>query len=135
MAKDPTQVAQKWVNNTSGATQSYTDGVNAVTVAPGRAAAAQADVWAANVANAKAKFQRNSAAVSLEDWKAAATSKGAQRLGTGVTAAQAKFQTFMTRHLQIVDSVKSSLPPRGSKEQNIQRAVAMMRGVMQAYGG
>lgn len=135
MAKDPTAVAAKWAARTQAAVQDYVAGVNAVTQAPGRAAAAQADVWAANVAASKAKFARNTAAVTTEEWKAAAAGKGAQRIPQGVTDAQPKVSQFMTRHLQIVDSVRGSLPPRGSKEQNIQRAVQMMRGVMQAYGG
>ena len=133
MAKDPTAVTQKWLNNTSAAGQAYTDGVNAVQVAPGRAAAAAADLWATNVAQAKTKFQRNSAAVSLDEWKTQATTKGAQRLASGVQGAQAKYQAFIVKHLQIVDSVRNSLPPRGNTQQNIQRAVAMMNGVHNAY--
>src|SRR5215469_11980919 len=124
MAKlDAGSVAAKWAARTQAAIPDYTAGVNAVSQPPGRAAAAQADVWAGNVA-----------AVTLEEWKSASTGKGAQRIAQGVTDAQGKMAAFMTTHLQIVDRVKGSLPPRGSKEQNIQRAVAMMRGVMQAYG-
>jgi len=135
MAKlDAGSVAAKWAARTQAAIPDYTAGVNAVSQPPGRAAAAQADVWAGNVAAAKAKFAKNVGAVTLEEWKSASTGKGAQRIAQGVTDAQGKMAAFMTTHLQIVDRVKGSLPPRGSKEQNIQRAVAMMRGVMQAYG-
>jgi MoxR-like ATPase len=133
--KDPNAAAAKWAARTQAAVQDYVAGVNAVTQPPGRAAAAQADTWAANVAAAKGKFARNVGAVTAEEWKAAATGKGAQRIPQGVTDAQSKVQSFMVTHLQIVERVRGSLPPRGSKEQNIQRAVQMMRGVMQAYGG
>jgi len=131
---DAAGVAAKWAARTQAAIPDYTAGVNAVSQPPGRAAAAQADVWAANVAASKPKFAKNVGAVTLEQWKSAAAGKGAQRIAQGVTDAQSKMQAFMQTHLQIVASVKAGLPPRGSKEQNIQRAVAMMRGVMQAYG-
>lgn len=135
MAKDPQAVATKWASRTSGATQDYIDGVQSVQIAPGRAAAAAADVWAANTQAAKPKFARNVSAVSNEDWKAAAVNKGAPRIASGVQAAQSKFAQFMTRHLQVVDQVRASLPARGNTEQNIARAVAMMRGVSNAYKG
>lgn len=129
MAKDPQTVATKWANNASQATQAYTEGVQAVTMAPGRAAAAAADLWAANVAAAKPKFTRNVSAVSLEDWKTAAVQKGAPRIATGVQSAQSKMANFYRDFLPFLDSVRSNLPPRGGTEQNITRAVAMMRGV------
>lgn len=135
MAKDPAAIAKKWADRASAATQDYIDGVNAVQIAPGRAAAAASDLWAANTAASKPKYARNVAAVSAEEWKAAAVGKGAPRIATGVQAAQQKMATFMQRHLQIVDTVRNSLPPRGNTEQNIARSVAMQRGVSQAYKG
>jgi len=121
------EAAQRWVTATSGATQRYTDGVNAVTVSPGQAAARQADLWAANVAAAKAKFAANSARVSLDQWKTAAVNKGAQRLASGVQAAQDDYTAAMTKLLPFISSAVQGLPARGNLEANINRMTSFVR--------
>jgi hypothetical protein len=132
MAKGtPQQLAQKWAQNLGGATQAITDGVRSVTTAPGQAAAAQADVWAQNTMAAKQKFQRNSAAVSLQDWQDAMINKGATRVASGATAAQPKMEAFLGRLLPHIDTVKRGLPPRGNLDQNLARANAFARGMAQ----
>jgi len=127
-------VAAKWQQNTGSATQAYTDGVNAVTVSPGAAAARQANLWATNVALAKAKFAANSAKVSLDEWKQAAAGKGAQRLASGVQAAAPKFEQAMNKLLPAIASAVSSLPPRGTLENNIDRMTKFVR-TMANYSG
>lgn len=127
MAKDPGAVAAKWQQNASAATQSYKDGINSVTVAPGQAAARQknayvqgvqanADIWASRVAK-----------VSTEEWKAAATGKGADRYAGGVAAGAPKMAAFMADFLPKVQSIANALPPRGTLEQNIARMVQQAR--------
>lgn len=127
MAKDPATIAARWATNLGAATQKITDGVNAVTVAPGQAAARQADVWANNTVASKDKFRRNVGAVSLSDWQQAAINKGIPRIATGATQAQGKFQNFMVAFLPFVHSSVASLPPRGSLDQNIARMTAHVR--------
>lgn len=129
-----TEVAQRWAQRTGAATDAYTAGVNAVTVSPGAAAARQANVWAANVAAAKAKFAAASARVTLQDWQAAATGKGAARLASGVQAAQSKYEASMTKLLPYVAQAVSSLPARGSLEDNINRMTTFVR-TMSKYSG
>ena len=121
---DPTTAAQAWVNGMQGAGAKYTAGINSVKVAPGQVAAARADLWAQNVANAKSKFATNVAKVSLSQWQEAAASKGASRLGTGATAAQPKFASFMQNFLPKLSTIVNGLPQRGTYEQNKQRFLA-----------
>lgn len=126
MAKDPAQVAQNWANGLANAGEKIRQGLDSVTVAPGQAAARQSNVWAQNTQAAQAKWARNTAAVSLQDWKDATTTKGIPRIAAGAQAAQPKMAAFMTKLLPYVANAKSQLPARGSYEQNKARATAMM---------
>ena len=123
------QVAAKWAQNTGSATQAYTDGVNAVTVAPGQAAARAVELWATNVAAAKSKYAANSSKVTLQDWQAAAVGKGAARLASGVQAAQPKMQAAMQKLLPYIAQQVNALPQRGNLDQNINRMTAFVRGM------
>lgn len=118
MAKDAATVAQRWASGLAAAGQKVTDGVNAVTTAPGAQAAAQSAVWAQRTAAAQAKFARNVAQVGLSAWQQAVIQKGIPRLATGAAQAEPKFQTFMTKLLPYVQSGRSSLPKRGDINAN-----------------
>jgi len=121
---NPTDAANAWVTGMQGAGTKYTAGVNAVKIAPGQIAASRADLWAQQVANAKSKFASNVAKVSLAQWQEAAANKGAQRLGSGATAAQPKFAAFMSNFLPKLSTIVSGLPQGGTYEQNKQRFLA-----------
>ena len=125
-ALTPQQIAAKWATNLAGATETAKAGAEALTVAPGQLAARQANVWAQNDANSKPKWQRNVAAVSLSDWQAAYTGRGIQRMASGASDAQPKFGDFMNSLLAYQKTAISSLPPRGTYEQNKARAMAWM---------
>lgn len=131
MAKSAAAAAAKWQQNASAAVQSYKDGVQGVQQAPGAKAAAQADVWATNVAASKAKFQRNVGAVSLAEWQDRATTKGAQNFPTGIAAGAANQAAFMADFLPKVQQIANSLPPRGTLEQNIARMTQQVRQTAQ----
>lgn len=123
MAKDPNAVAAKWAIGLQNATQTITDGVNAVTEAPGAAAARQVNVWAQNTAAAKEKWAQNVGSVSLASWKSDMINKGIGRIGPGATAAQPKVAAFMVQLLPAVQASVNSLPARGTFQQNVQRMV------------
>lgn len=127
MARDANAVAASWAAGLQSAGQKITEGVQAVQVAPGQAAARQADVWAAQVAASKDKWKRNTAAVSLQDWQTALIEKGVPRIAQGATSAQPKFAAFMSQLLPFIDTAKASLPPRGNLEQNITRSNTFIR--------
>jgi len=121
---NPQLAAQKWATNLSGATQSYTAGVQSVTVAPGQKAAAQQAVYVQRVQERATVWATNVAAVSLQTWQNDTVTKGAPRLASGATAAQPKFQTFLTALLAYEANGLGSLPPRGNLAQNQARMMA-----------
>lgn len=125
----PDQIAAQWASRLAGSTQRITDGVNAVTVAPGQAAARQKAVWAQNVAASQDKWAARVSSVPLQDWQQAMTTKGAQRIGAGAQAAQPKFAAFMGQLLPHIAQVKGTLPPRGNLDQNIARMTTFVQGM------
>ena len=125
------QIAQKWANNLGAATTSIQAGVNAVTVAPGQAAARQKAVWVANVNAAQDKWAARVAAVPLPVWQQDMITKGIPRIATGATAAQPKFSMFMGKLLPYINSAKAQLPPRGNLQQNIARMTQFVNSMAQ----
>jgi len=123
------QAAANWARGMSNATEKIRAGVQAVTESPTEKAAARADAYAQGVQRAvsEGKFQAGLRAVSTEAWKAATLNKGVTRIAGGATEAQPKFAQFMSNFLPHVQQGVQNLPPRGTTEQNIQRAVEMMR--------
>lgn len=129
--KDPAAVAQKWKNNLTNSVGQIKAGVQAVTVSPTAKAAKQAEAYVAGVQQAVAsqKWQNSLNNVSLQQWQQATLDKGVPRIATGAQNALPKFQEFMSQWLPYEQSVKDRLAsmPRGTPEQNIQRAVYVMQ--------
>lgn len=122
------ELAAKWATRTGAATQDVVAGVDRVTEAPGRKAAAQKAAWQQNVAAAADKWERRVGSVSLEDWKAR-TKEGANRIASGVQAKKSKVENFWTEFGPYQDQVTSSTRamPRGSLEQNLARMLNQAR--------
>lgn len=131
----PDQIAADWAQKLGAATTKITAGVNAVSVAPGQAAARQKALYVQNVQARADKWAARTAAVSLQDWQQAMTTKGVQRIGSGATAAQPKFATFMGKLLPYQQNLKGSLPARGNLDQNIARMTQFVRGMSQFSNG
>lgn len=134
MAKtNPSEVAQKWATRTAGAVSDYKAGIDSVRVAPGESAAQAVDRMIAKLQALRdsGELAQSMRSVSLADWQRAAKEKGAERLASGARQAQGKMASFMQDFLPFVDSVRSSLPPRGDMEQNLQRMIQNARDISQ----
>ena len=129
MARTPDQIAAAWAAGLSGAREKITDGINAVTVAPGVKAAAQKGAYIANVQANADKWAKRTGAVTVEEWRQATLTKGLDRIAGGAQAAQPRFANFVTQLLPHIENVKRSLPARGSLDQNIARSAAFIRGM------
>lgn len=120
----PTELATKWATRTAAATPDMVAGVERVTEAPGRKAAAQKQIYLQNTTASVEKWARRTAAVPLEDWKAAMR-EGANRVATGVATKQGKVESFWQEFGPFQDSVtaQTKAMSRGTLQQNIARMV------------
>jgi hypothetical protein len=118
------QASDRWQQNFGAAGTRYTEGINAVTVAPGQLAAANKAAYLANVQASANVWASKVSAVQLGEWKAAATGVGAQRLATGATKGAPKVSAFMSKFLPELSSVVGGLQPRGTFDQNLARFTA-----------
>jgi hypothetical protein len=116
--------AANWASGFGGSATKYSAGIDAVTVAPGLAAAQQQAAYLAGVQNNVKIWAQKVAAVDLNTWKAAAKGTGASRLASGATKGAPKMQAFMNAFLPQLTNVVGSLPARGTFDQNMQRFTA-----------
>lgn len=114
-----------------------TEGVNAVTVAPGVTAARQVNTWVAKVTAAAPKWAKNVAAVSLGDWQQAMISRGIPNITAGVQAKSGNYAAFAAKFYPYlatgVQQVKAM--PNASLQDGINRAVAMINYNAKYTGG
>lgn len=114
-----------------------TAGVQAVTEAPGAAAAKQANAWLARLQASKDKWARNVAAVTLEQWKAAMIDRGIPAINAGVVAKSSNYQNFAVKaypYIQTgVNHVKTM--PKGTLAQAQARANYFMEYMSKYTGG
>lgn len=132
MAKlTPQQATEKWLRNARNSGESYRDGVNSVTEAPGMKAAAKSDKWLQNTMEARSKWEQRVSDVSLGEWKRQTLEKGTQRYLTGIESGAPKMAEFMQEFLpfaqQVSDEIQSM--PDLTLDQNIQRMVANTRRI------
>ncbi len=127
-------LAERWATNMGASGAKVQAGVQALTVAPGQAAARQKAVYVANVTAAQTRWARNVAAVTLPEWQQDMINKGIPRIATGAAAAKTKFAATLTKIMTAERQLVASLPARGSTQANIQRAVAFMTAMAQKKG-
>lgn len=129
MATTPDQAAADWVAGLSAKTGKMQQSVQAVTVAPGQAAARQKAAYLQGVQANADRWATAVGRVTLQDWQNAMVTKGIPRIASGASAAQGKMAAVMQQLLPHIERVKATLPPRGTFEQNKARANAMMDGM------
>lgn len=125
--------AQRWQQNFGAAGPRWAAGIQAVTVAPGQAAAAASDRYLSGVQQNVQKFAAKVAAVPLGTWQAVSIQKGQGRLASGATAGLPKYEAAITKVLAAEKSIIASLPPRGTVEQNIQRSSQFQLALHNAF--
>jgi hypothetical protein len=125
----PDQATAKWLARLSASTTQITDGVNAVTVAPGTKAAASKDLWAQRVAAAKDKWASRVGSVSLQSWQQSMINVGIPRIAQGAQQKQGKTLAFMQQFLPYLDTgvAKIKAMPKGDLQSSINRAAAMIQ--------
>src|SRR5690242_11473172 len=114
MPRDPQTVAQDWANGLAAKTGKMADSVRGVTVAPGQLAARQQQVWLQNVQASAPRWAAAVGAVSLQSWQDSMINVGIPRVASGASAAVPKMAAAMAQLLPHIESVKRSLPPRGT---------------------
>lgn len=122
----PQEIASKQITNVSASTDAYRKGIQRVTVAPGAAAAAKRDKYLNGVTSNVDKWAANVSKVTLQQWSQAALDKGANRLGTGISAARDKITAFWTDFLPYLSNVQSQVAamPSDTFEQRVQKMVS-----------
>jgi hypothetical protein len=122
------QITAKWLTNYQGSSQAMTDGSNAVSVAPGVAAAAAQAYWLTRIQASANKWATNVAAVTLPEWKSAYQTLGITRGQAGAQAKQGKYLTFITAYLAFLPGAVATVKamPKGNIAQSQARAAAMI---------
>lgn len=127
----PAEFVEKHARRTIAAIPDYESGVAKVTVAPGTQAAAKQKKMKTNLVKAidSGKWARRVAAVSLEDWKEAASVKGSGRIASGVEGAAPKVLAFAEQVLPVLTRIKAEIEqmPDLTLEDGIARATKQMR--------
>lgn len=124
----PQQAAARWKQNFAASGQKLMDGVNAVTINPMEQAANRGDAMLAGIQASvmSGKWAASLRGTSLQGWKDSMKNKTVPRLQSGAASGESKMANFMTQWLPYEQGVVSALPPRGSTQENIQRAVQVM---------
>lgn len=125
------EAREKWARRLKGAIPDIEAGVDRVTEAPGKKAAAKADKMLANLTESvrDGTWARRVGAVSLEEWKAHMKNKGVGRIAAGVDGAAAKAEDFFSQLFAYQDSVKGKLDamPDLTLEDSINRMTTWVR--------
>ena len=125
----PQEKAERQARRMQESLQIIQQGVEAVTVAPGVAAAAKADKWAKAVQDSKEKWRANVASVSLDAWQSAFIEKGIPRIAAGAELAiplMTQFHEQLDAYRVGLDRTLAGMPDL-TLEQRINRMVTNTR--------
>jgi hypothetical protein len=127
------EYAARWGQGLTQSIERMRTGIENVTVAPGRSAAAKADKWHAAISRAdtKAKWAARVGAVPLEVWQSAMINKGLNRISSGVEEANGKMAEYGTKLIAHQNALLTELErmPDITLEDSINRATHWIRGM------
>jgi len=125
------QIAEKWANRAGAAGPALAAAVNGMAEAdnPMAKAAASESRWAeaCRKAASENRFSRGCQRVTMQMWRQAMIQKGVPNYQNGIALGQPKFLDFLNRFMPHVMAGKAALPRRGTLNDNIRRAEAMIR--------
>lgn len=131
MPKSAQEIAAKQIRRAQEASQDYVEGVRSVTEAPGQRAVKKKEKLRANFNAAvdSGKWEANTAAVGLEEWKQVTAEKGGQRFASGVEAARPKIEAFQADLQAFLNSTKGEIDslPDATPEQRDAKMLANVR--------
>ena len=132
MAKlTPKEAQEKHARRLKASVPDITAGVERVTEAPGKKAAAKADKMLANLTEKvrDGTWAKRVGAVSLEDWKKKMIEKGVPNIAGGIDLAAAKTEDFFSQLFAYQDSIKVALDkmPDLTLEDSISRMTKWVR--------
>ncbi len=135
----PAEARAKHARNLKASLEDIRAGIDRVSEAPGRRAAAKADKWHAKMsaAETKEKWQRRVGAVSLEEWKSKARDVGVARIPGGIDAAAAKVEAFYSQLFPYQESLQGRIRnmPDLTIEDSVARASTWIREMSKfSYG-
>lgn len=132
MAKlTPKQAQEKHARNLKASVPDITLGVDRVTEAPGKKAAAKSAKMLANLTKSvnDGTWAARVGAVTLEEWKDKMKTKGIPRISAGIDGAAAKTEDFFSQLFSYQDGIKGRLDamPDLTLEDSIARMTTWVR--------
>lgn len=129
--QNPQQLAAKWQAKYGASTEAYKQGVQNVVGNPAQKAIAAKDLWIARVNEAAAdgRYEDGLSKVTEQGWKSACVEKGAANMAAGARVGALKVERHEREFGPVRDAIVSSLPARGTLDQNIERAAQMARAM------
>lgn len=123
----PSEHAALWAQRFGGSAEKYKQGIARVQGNPAQKAIQAKDRCLSGFTDAitSGRWEAGLSKVTESSWKQAATEKGAPALATSARVAQEKVARAEAEMGPVRESIKSSLPPRGTIEENLERARQM----------
>ena len=129
----PKEAQEKHARNLKASVPDITLGVDRVTEAPGKKAAAKADKMLARLTESvrDGTWAARVGAVTLEDWKTHMKTKGIPRIAAGIDGAAAKTEDFFSQLFSYQDTLQGTLRgmPDLTLEDSISRMTTWVRGM------
>lgn len=128
----PADATASWKTNFGASGPKWAKAIGRVDRAPGLDAAAAVDRYVAGVQRSAPKYAARVAAVTLQQWQAAANA-AQSRLQQGAAKGENKFLAGITKVLQAEQNILPSLQPRGDVMANIARSGEFQLKMHQAF--